>query len=125
MPAYKTAGAEIALYPGDVGASFSAEAVPVAGTAGRQFALPSPPIPGDGGRSVRWQTLFTTAPDAIGISLQAAMADVEAEYKDIDSSTTVTGEAKTVADVIAKFLRVKVTSVTVGSGAGFTAKILV
>ena len=48
-----------------------------------------------------------------------------AEYKDLDSSTVVNGEAKTVTGVQARFLRIRVNSVTVGSGAGFTAKILV
>jgi hypothetical protein len=53
------------------------------------------------------------------------MADVDAEYKDLDTSTNVNGEAKTVTGVQAKFLRTRVNSSTVGSGAGFTAKLLV
>ena len=52
------------------------------------------------------------------------MADVDAEYKDIDASTNAAGEARTVTGVQARFLRIKVNSSTVGAGAGFTAKLL-
>jgi len=53
---------------------------------------------------------------AIDPRLQGAMADVDAEYKDIDTSTNVNGESKTVVGVQAKFLRLRVNSSTVGSG---------
>jgi hypothetical protein len=74
---------------------------------------------------VRWQTIYGTSPSAINVSLQAATADVDAEYKDIDVSTNTAGEGRTVTGVQANFLRIKVNSSTVGSGAGFTAKLLV
>lgn len=124
MPNYSNATPPYSLSPGDVGFSFSAEAVPAAAQAGQQFAL----VRKGGaqpGYVVRWQTLFATAPGAISLELQAAMNDVDAEYKSIDTSTQVNGEAKTVTGVNANFLRVKVISSTVSSGAGFTAKILV
>jgi hypothetical protein len=125
MPSYANSQPPLSLSPGDVGFSFSSEAVPSSATAGSQFALPHPPGVGQTGFTVRWQTLFVVAPTAINVSLQAATADVDAEYKDIDSSTNVNGEAKTVTAVQAKLLRLRVNSVTVGSGAGFTAKLLV
>jgi len=125
MPSYANSQPPLSLSPGDVGFSFSSEAVPSSATAGSQFALPHAPGVGETGFTVRWQTLFSVAPTAINVSLQGAMADVDAEYKDIDSSTVVTGEAKTVTAVQAKFLRIRVNSSTVGSGAGFTAKMLV
>jgi len=124
MPSYANSQPPLSLSPGDVGFSFSSEAVPSSATAGSQFALTFPAAL-DSGRTVRWQTLFNVAPTAINVSLQGAMADVDAEYKDLDSSTNVNGEAKTVTAVQAKFLRLRVNSVTVGSGAGFTAKVLV
>jgi hypothetical protein len=125
MPSYSNAQPPFALSPGDVGYSFNNEAVPASVTAGAQYALPHPAGIPDQSRAVRWQTLFATAPTAINVSLQGAMADVDTEYKDIDASTTAAGEARTVTGVQANFVRIKVNSSTVGSGAGFTAKLLV
>jgi hypothetical protein len=125
MPNYQNTYPPNSLFPGDVGLSFNNEAVPAAAQAGSQFAVPHPSGFPDSGRAVTWQTLFTTAPTAINVSLQGAMADVDAEYKDIDASTNAAGEQRTVANVQANFLRVKVNSSTVGAGAGFTAKLLV
>jgi hypothetical protein len=125
MPSYSNAQAPYSLSSGDVGSSFSNEAVPASATAGAQFAVPHPAGIPNQSRTVRWQTLFGTAPTAINASLQGAMADVDAEYKDIDASTVAAGEARTVTGVQAKFLRIRVNSSTVGAGAGFTAKLLV
>jgi hypothetical protein len=125
MPSYSNTLPPVSLAPGDVGFSFSSEAVPAAASAGSQFALVMHPIGAQQGFAVRWQTLFTTAPTAINVSLQGAMADVDSEYKDIDTSTNVNGEARTATGVQARFLRLRVNSSTVGSGAGFTGKILV
>ena len=122
MPSYANSPPPLSLSPGDVGFSFSSEAVPSSATAGSQFALARSPL---ADFTVRWQTLFGVAPTAINVSLQGAMADVDAEYKDIDTSTNANGEAKTVTGVQAKFLRLRVNSSTVGSGAGFTGKLLV
>jgi len=124
MPSYANLLSPYSLLPGDAGHSFKNEAVPSSATAGSQFALPHPSGFSDSGRTVRWQTLFTVAPSAINVSLQGAIADVDAEYKDIDASTNAAGEARTVTGVQANFLRIRVNSSTVGSGAGFTAKIL-
>ena len=124
MPNYANTQPPYSLFPGDVGYAFNSEAVPSSAQAGSQFAVPHAPGFNESGRTVRWQTLFTTAPSAINVSLQSAMADVDAEYKDIDASTNAGGEARTVTAVQANFLRVKVNSATVGSGAGFTAKLL-
>ena len=125
MPSYANTLPPLALSPGDVGFSFSNEAVPASATAGAQFALPHPTGVPEQSRAVRWQTLFGTAPTAINVSLQGATADVDAEYKDIDTSSNTAGEARTATGVQANFLRIKVNSSTVGSGAGFTAKLLV
>ena len=125
MPSYANTLPPLTLSPGDVGFSFSNEAVPASATAGSQFALPSPGGFPDSSRAVRWQTLFATPPTAINVSLQGAAADVDAEYKDIDASTNAAGEARTATGVQAKFLRIRVNSSTVGAGAGFTGKLLV
>ena len=123
MPTYQNVVPPISLSSGDVGFSFNNEAFPGANTAGSQFALPSYTGLPDGGTSVRWQTVFGTNPTAVNLALQGAINDVDAEYQTIDSSTATAGEARTVANVQARFLRVKLVSST--SGNGLTAKILV
>lgn len=123
MPAYQNALPPLSLFSGDVGFSFNNEAFPGANTAGSQFAIPSFTGLPDGGTAVRWQTIFGGAPTAVSIILQGAMNDVDAEYQQIDATTQVAGEARTVANVQAKFLRIKFVSSTGGSG--LTAKILV
>ncbi len=122
MPSYSNAVPPLALFPGDIGFSFNNEAFPADGTAGSQFAIPEPSGFPDQGHTVRWQTLFGTNPTAVNITLEGAMADVEAEYKVIDTTTVLTGEARTVANVRARFLRIK--KVTSTGGAGLTAKML-
>lgn len=129
MPAYQNLFPPISLMPGDVGFSFNNEAFPAANTAGSQFAIPSYAGRADSGNAVRWQTIFGTAPTAVNIVLQGAMADVDAEYQTIDTTTNTAGEARTIpssavpGNVQAKFLRIKVVSST--GGAGLTAKLLV
>jgi hypothetical protein len=138
MPAYSNSTPPFSLSSGDVGFSFNNEAFPGANTAGTQFALPSFTGTADGGTAIRWQTIFGSAPTAVSIVLQAAMADVDTEYATIDSTAALTGEARSIPNnftgagspatpatgtVQAKFLRIKVISSTGGSG--LTAKILV
>ena len=64
MPTYSNTTPPASLFPGDVGFSFSAES-PADGTAGAQFALPEPAGVPDQGHTVRWQTLFASAPSAV------------------------------------------------------------
>jgi hypothetical protein len=122
MPAYSNSTPPLSLFPGDVGFSFNAESFPAANTAGAQFAIPEPSGLPDQTHTVRWQTIFGTAPSAINIRLQGASADVDAEYSDLDTSTATAGEARTVTGVRAKFLRIKLVSST--GGASLTAKML-
>jgi len=68
MPAYSNSTPPLSLFPGDVGFSFNAEAFPANGTAGAQFAIPEPAGLTDQGHTVRWQTIFGTAPSAIASS---------------------------------------------------------
>src|SRR5579863_9798846 len=114
MPAYSNSTPPLSLFPGDVGFSFNAEAFPSAGTAGAQFAIPEPAGLTDQSHTVRWQTLFGTAPSAISIQLQGSAADVDAEYSTLDTSTSTTGEARTVTAVRARFLRIKLVTSTGG-----------
>jgi hypothetical protein len=123
MPVYQNATPPLSLSSGDVGFSFNNEAFPGAATSGTQFALPSFTGTTDAGTAVRWQTIFGTNPTAVSIILQGAMADVDAEYQQLDASGQQLGEARTVTGVQAKFLRIRFVSST--GGAGLTAKILV
>ncbi len=122
MPTYTNATPPYSLFPGDVGFSWSSEAFPADGTSGAQFAIPEPAGRPDQGHTVRWQTIFGSAPTAVNLRLQGAMADVDSEYADIDTSTVPAGEARTVSGVRARFLRIKKISST--GGTGLTAKIL-
>lgn len=123
MPSYQNLYPPTSLMPGDVGFSFNNEAFPGSAQAGSQFAIPSYAGQPDFGTNVRWQTIFGTAPTAVSLVLQGAMADVDAEYQTIDTTTNTAGEARTVTGVQAKFLRIKFNSSTGGSG--LTAKFLV
>lgn len=121
MPGYSNVTPPLSLYPGDVGFSFSNE-TPATGTAGAQFAIPEPAGLPDQGHTVRWQTIFASAPSSVSLVLQGAMADVDSEYTTIDTSTATAGEARTATSVRARFLRIKCTAASGGSG--YTAKIL-
>jgi hypothetical protein len=123
MPSYQNVTPPISIMPGDVGFSFNNEAFPGSALAGSQFAIPSYAGQPDTGTAVRWQTIFGTAPTAVSLILQGAMADVDAEYQTIDTTTNTAGEARTVTGVQAKFLRIKFVSST--GGAGLTAKLMV
>jgi hypothetical protein len=123
MPSYQNVSPPISLAPGDVGFSYNNEAFPGAAQAGSQFAISNFAGQPDSGTAVRWQTIFGGAPTAVNIVLQAAMADIDAEYQTLDTTTALTGEARTVGGVQAKFLRIRFVSST--GGTGLTAKILV
>ena len=123
MPSYQNTTPPFSLSPGDVGFSFNNEAFPGSAQAGSQFAIPGYAGQPDSGTAVRWQTIFGTAPTAVNLVLQGAMADVDAEYQTIDTTTATAGEARTVTGVQAKFLRIKFVSST--GGTGLTAKLLV
>lgn len=123
MPAYQNSLPPISLFSGDVGFSFNNETFPGSATSGSQFAMPSFTGLPDSGTAVRWQTVFGTAPTAVNMVLQGAINDVDAEYQTLDTTTATAGEARTVANVQAKFLRIRFVSST--GGTGLTAKILV
>jgi hypothetical protein len=115
MPNYNTQNPPYSIFPGDVALAFNSEA-PAAGQASQQFALPNYAGRADNSRTVRWQTIFGTAPSAISVVLQSAMIDADAQYSTIDTSTVTTGEARSVTAVRSNFLRAKITSITGGSG---------
>jgi hypothetical protein len=123
MPSYQNLYPPISLAPGDVGFSFNNEAFPGSALAGSQFAISSFAGQPDVGTSVRWQTIFGGVPSAVSMVLQAAKADIDAEYQTLDTTIATAGEARTVTGVQAKFLRIKFVSATGGSG--LTAKLLV
>ncbi|MGH9714080.1 MAG: hypothetical protein ACRD5M_12355 [Candidatus Acidiferrales bacterium] len=115
MPNYNAQVPPYAISPGDVALAFNSEA-PGAGQSSQQFALPNLAGFPENGRTVRWQTIFGTAPTAISVALQTAMIDADAQYSTIDSSTATAGEARAVTGVRANFIRAKVSSITGGAG---------
>ena len=122
MPAYSNSTPPLSLFPGRRRVQLQCRSVSGQRDGGAQFAIPEPAGMTDQGHTVRWQTIFGTAPSAISIVLQGAAADVDAEYFTIDTSTATAGEARTVTGVRARFLRIKLTSST--GGAALTAKML-
>jgi len=115
MPNYNAQVPPYSIFPGDVALAFNNES-PAAGQASHQFALPSYAGFPENGRTVRWQTIYGTAPSAVSVVLQTAMTDADAQYSTIDTSTQTAGEARTVTGVRGNFLRAKVSSITGGSG---------
>ena len=115
MPNYNAQVPPYSISPGDVALAFNSEA-PSAGQASQQFALPSYAGFPENGRTIRWQTIYGTAPSAVNVALQTAMVDADSQYASIDTSTATAGESRTVTGVRANFVRAKVTSITGGSG---------
>ena len=116
MPNYQSQNPPFSVFAGDVVNPFNGEA-PAAPQASQQFALaPTGGGTGPGGRVVAWQTSFASAPTAVSLQLQSADVDADASYQTLDSSTATAGERRQVANVQAKFLRVKLVSQT-GGGA--------
>jgi hypothetical protein len=115
MPNYNAQVPPYSIFPGDVALAFNSEA-PGAGQASQQFALPSYAGFPENGRTIRWQTIYGTAPSAVSIVLQTAMTDSDAQYTTIDTSAATAGEARTVTGVRGNFVRAKVSSITGGSG---------
>jgi hypothetical protein len=115
MPNYNTQVPPYSIFPGDVALAFNSEA-PAAGQASQQFALPNYAGFPENGRTIRWQTIYGTAPSAVSIVLQTAMSDSDAQYSTIDTTTSTAGESRTFAGVRANFVRAKVSSITGGAG---------
>jgi hypothetical protein len=115
MPNYNAQVPPYSIFPGDVALAFNSEA-PAAGQSSQQFALPSYAGFPENGRTVRWQTIFGTAPTAVSVALQTAMTDSDAQYTTVDTSTATAGEARTVSGVRGNFIRAKLSSITGGSG---------
>jgi len=115
LPAYNAQNPPNSIYPGDVALAFNSEA-PSAGEASQQFALPNYSGFPENGRTIRWQTIFGTAPTSVSVALQSAMNDVDAQYATIDTSTATSGEARSVSGVRGNFVRAKVSAISGGSG---------
>jgi hypothetical protein len=115
VPNYNAQNPPFSIYPGDIALAFNSES-PADGQASQQFALPSYSGFPENGRTIRWQTLYGTAPSSISVVLQTAMSDVDAQYATIDTSTATAGEARTATGVRGNFIRAKISAITGGSG---------
>jgi len=122
MPNYNAQNPPYAISPGDVALAFNSES-PAAGQASQQFALPSYAGFPQNGRTIVWQTSYASAPSAVNVALQGALADSDAQYSTLDTSTATAGEQRpALPNVRANFLRAKVVSIT--GGAGVTVQLL-
>jgi hypothetical protein len=115
MPNYNAQVPPYSIFPGDVALAFNSES-PTAGQSSQQFALPSYAGFPENGRTIRWQTIYGTAPSAVSMVRQTAMIDTDAPYSTIDTSAATAGEARTVTGVRGNFVRAKLSSITGGSG---------
>jgi hypothetical protein len=115
VPDYNSQNPPNSIYPGDIALAFNAEA-PAAGQSSQQFALPNYSGFPENGRTIRWQTIYGTAPTSVSVALQTAMSDANAQYATIDTSTATAGEARTVTGVRGNFIRAQVTAISGGSG---------
>lgn len=98
----------------------------VLGFAGLAFAIPSRRPVGDSGRTITFDYTFTAAPSAITVELQGAMRNIDYDFRKIaDQATfTTTPNSQTVTGVRFRFLRLKITALTLGGGAGIIGRIL-
>src|ERR1700689_1773669 len=103
MPNYNPQVPPYPIFPGDVALAFNSEA-PSAGQASQQFALPSYAGFPENSRTIRWQTIFGTAPSAVRIVLQTGIADSDRQYTAVDPSAATAGEARTVTGVRGNFI---------------------
>lgn len=109
---------------GTVAGTATADALTGSAQGGERFAVPNAPADfGDGSRSVLWSFAPNTNPTSWTVALQGAMTDAEADYVNLATNTTVGGATVTTTGVKANFLRIKVTIITLGNGAGITARI--
>jgi hypothetical protein len=115
MPNYNAQVPPYSIFPGDVALAFNSES-PAGGQASQQFAMPSYAGFPENGRTIRWQTIYGSAPSAVSVVLQTAMVDADAQYSTVDTSSATAGEARTVTGVRGNFIRAKVASITGGSG---------
>ena len=99
--------------------------IPAAGTKSVVFGFPPTHARGRG-FDIVVQSFFGTNPDAINLQLQVAMDDVDAEYADTGPAlTTVAGEMVTITNVVGKYFRFNLVSITLGSGDEMTVKAMV
>jgi len=108
MPNY-TAHPAFGLYPGQVVKPFDAES-PANGQASQAYALPY--FVTDVGVDI----YFASAPSAVQVDIEIAEEDVEARYRQAQSSTVVTGEHIDLTNLSTGFIRVKKVS-QAGGGA--------
>ena len=108
------------LMPGTPTLSHSAVTAAVVGTT---FAVPI--RPNQGARSISWRTSIGGTSVAVNAKLQGAMNDVDAQYADLDTSASLTGEYRTVNNLLIRFIRVNLITLTAGAAPTFTSEILI
>ena len=80
--------------------------------ASQQFGVQEDIGMNQNGRTVTWSTSFPTAPSSITATLQASLFDIDGQYHSVDSSTSTSGEQKSITLQNFRFLRVLLSNVT-------------
>lgn len=101
------------------------EAVYASAAITQVIALPQGDNNAPQGRSIVWSHFYNVAPTAVTLSLEGAMSDgvTTGLWKQIDSDNTAAGNVKVVTGVQYRLIRLRVTALTIGSGAGQIAKL--
>lgn len=83
--------------------------------ASKVFAIPSVGGQNDNGVTVTWSTAYPSAPGAVTMTLQAAEENVDSAFQQLDTSTSVTGEIRSITLTRFRFIRVLVSGASGGS----------
>jgi hypothetical protein len=97
----------------------------VANGSSQAFAVQEVPAGDDNQMTVTWSTFFPSNPAAVTVNLQGSLFDIDAQYATLDSSTSVSGETRTISDIRFRFLRFNITGASGGSSPTIVGKLLV
>jgi hypothetical protein len=85
------------------------DTLPGTAAAGQQFAIQSMTA-GNKQHGLSWFTQYTGSPASVTAQLQIADIDEDANYTTIDTSTATSGETRSVGNVTANFVRIRMAS---------------
>src|ERR1700720_1423792 len=78
----------------------------------------------DNGKNIAWASRFTVSPLAVTLHLQGALLDIDADYVDIATTTSLTGDNLVISNVTQRFYRVLITDAN-GIAARLISKITI
>lgn len=91
--------------------------------ASQAFAVPDEAGYNTNGKTISWSTSYPSPPSGVTMALQAAMVDVDSEYKTIDSSNSTAGEIRSLNLRLYRFLRVLASGISGGTNPSAVVRI--